>query len=185
MDSNIVFQNILQDLKKILEGTSELHFKPWLRKYNKDLERIFPRAQYLRLKYDPLVESEKILVSNGVHFVRNERAISFEDLCFSFGDHMLDESGALIFNKIIESIPGLSEFEKGDISRANIKLKAYLKEIQKTNDYVHQEVYELMPVVDLIKKERPLLAEFLSNSMSAYFKKINLAVIKPEPDSFM
>lgn len=85
----------LQFFKNLLEGTANISFLGYFSKHEASFKESLTRASFLRLKFSPFDEIEKILNEAKITYSLNENAVKREKYFFNFHKDVLDENGRL------------------------------------------------------------------------------------------
>ena len=117
----------LQFFKDLIEGKAQISFLGYFPTHEKSIKESLERASFLRLKFTPFDEIEKILSSSEITYFRDEAAIKREKYFFSFHKDVLDENGKLktshkhsLFNH------AAGQYLDGAIEDARLSLSKYL-----------------------------------------------------------
>ncbi|MFZ6745784.1 hypothetical protein ACO0LC_21375 [Undibacterium sp. JH2W] len=117
----------LQFFKDLIEGKAQVSFLGYFPRHEESIKESLDRASFLRLKFEPFEEIEKILGSSGVTYFRDEAAIRQEKYFFNFHKDVLDENGKLLashkrslFNNSI------GHYLNGALEEARLSLSKYL-----------------------------------------------------------
>ena len=117
----------LKYFKKLLEGNAQVSFVAYI-KHNQDaLREQLSRAQFLRLKFQPIDEIQNILINNEISYEINPLAVKTEKYLMTFHPDVLDEYGKIkkshkesLFNGVIKF------FEEGKIDLTTKALNDFI-----------------------------------------------------------
>lgn len=163
-------------LKSLLEGKSDVYFHAWFSNHSSEIERLLPRAEYLKLKFDPLSFARKRLETEGVACVPNESAIAYQEFLLTFASDLLDEKGDLRRDELLSLFDGIpSDYYCADRSEVVGKIERYLERHQeKDSEILSQDVVDLLYFFQSMDYADPDFSKFGIAAIQEYFERVGL-----------
>ncbi|MEN9847651.1 MAG: hypothetical protein RL368_391 [Pseudomonadota bacterium] len=120
-------QEHLQFFKDLLDENAKVSFLGCFPKHEESIKTSLARASFLRLKFSPFEEIEKILEKANIAYTRNETAVKREKYFLNFHRDVLDENGKLkIAHKRTIFNSAIGYYLDGDFDNAKLLLEKYL-----------------------------------------------------------
>jgi hypothetical protein len=122
----------LNFLKNMLEGNNSITFSAWFKNHEAALKQCLPRAQFLRLKFNPTDEACALLAQHNIQFTTNALAVKNERFLLTWHASFLDDNGYVKQEqkaKLYEGAIGL--LMQNDMAAGKKSIEKQLKNISK------------------------------------------------------
>ena len=99
----------------VLEGRNDIHLNVWLKNNQNEISKILSRADYLKIKYEPIKFGKNKLKEKSISFIENKDRSRYEQYLMTFSNEALTNDGEIKkdwFEKIFDGV--LKKLISGD-----------------------------------------------------------------------
>jgi len=158
----------LEYFKNLLQGEADISYSAYLWKNELEFKNLFPRGQFLRLKFSPFEEMESLLSKAGIEYTVDAHAVALERYYLLFEKSALDERGKLTSNHIDNMFDGaIRHYRDGALELAEKCIQNYIGLSRKPPSSLQLERFEELAFVAEIEMkyhDRPL-GQFLFSAL--------------------
>lgn len=161
---------VLIMLKSFLEGTNDCSFKKWFGDNESYLKLLLPRAEFLRLKFEPFAYAGQQLTKHNIAVNLNQTSLNRQYFLFHLSPNLLDEMGELDFNAFLEINDGLPKaFFNHNLDKFYQIIKNTLDNAQPNFDRLSDETSDFLFFIEICHFAYPEFALAMIDEVIQYF----------------